>query len=828
MRKGEAAGRSVIRLAYLSAAVAVLVVVVLAGIYEERNREAFRQSARAAVQSELGVLRSGMQGVLEADIQVAQALAGVVRYQPDIDQARFSELGAELLKGESAIRNIGAAPGLVVSMTHPLEENAAALGLDYRATPEQYEAAVRARDLDTTVLAGPVDLIQGGRGFIVRAPVFHGGEGAERRFWGIVSAVIDEDALYRTGGLSDPGLGLDVVLTGRDGKAGDGEAFFGDPAILGQDPVTAEVALPSGAWQIAAVPKGGWLPPPELWVPRALFVMAGLLIVTPIFGAAQMVAARQSKLAFIRDREAEMSRLSWRLEFALAASEVGVWDVDLETGVLLWDERTKALFGFTGQPGPFSEVDWAGALHPDDRERAITEANAAVTGNGRFVTDYRIVLPDGTIRHVRDMAARYQGQDGQRRLVGLVWDVTPDVERQEELNLRRLEAEEATVAKSRFLAAMSHEIRTPMSGVLGLLGLMLDDPLPERQRERAKIALASAQSLLQILNDILDFSKLEAHQIRVCEENVDARALIEDVMELMSAPAEQKGLSLSVEVDAGVPERIYVDPMRLRQVLTNLLSNATKFTLVGEVCMRVGYAPEGEEGRLEVEVEDTGIGIGEAHIERIFEDFVQADNSLTRRAGGTGLGLAISRQLVGLMGGTLGVRSVPGMGSTFSFSIRTRAAPQVAPDPEAMERWTSRREHASLRVLLAEDHATNQYLIGAYLGSAGHEMVVVQDGREAVEAAKAGGFDVILMDVQMPEIDGLEATRQIRALPGPEGEVPIIALTANAMPGDREACIEAGMDGYLSKPIDVVALQKALQRYRPDRSDWRQTIVKLG
>ena len=579
MRKGEAAGRSVIRLAYLSAAVAVLVVVVLAGIYEERNREAFRQSARAAVQSELGVLRSGMQGVLDANIQVAQALAGVVRYQPDIDQAQFSELGAELLKGESAIRNIAAAPGLVVSMTHPLEANAAALGLDYRATPEQYEAAVRARDLDTTVLAGPVDLIQGGRGFIARAPVFLGRRGRG-------AALLGHRLGRHRRGRALPGRRAERSRPrARRGADRPGRAR---PAMArrssairrswGRTRSRRRCALPSGAWQIAAVPKGGWLPPPALWVPRALFALAGLLIVAPIFGAAQLVAARQSKLAMIRDREAELSRLSWRLEFALAASEVGVWDVDLETDELLWDERTKALFGFTGQPGPFSEADWAGALHPDDRERAIAEANAAVTGNGRFVTDYRIVLPDGTIRHVRDMAARYQGQDGQRRLVGLVWDVTPDVERQEELNLRRLEAEAATVAKSRFLAAMSHEIRTPMSGVLGLLGLMLDDPLPERQRERAKIALASAQSLLQILNDILDFSKLEAHQIRVCEENVDARALIDDVMELMAAPAEQKGLSLSVEVDAGVPERIFVDPMRLRQVLTNLLSNATKFT----------------------------------------------------------------------------------------------------------------------------------------------------------------------------------------------------------------------------------------------------------
>ena len=189
--------------------------------------------------------------------------------------------------------------------------------------------------------------------------------------------------------------------------------------------------------------------------------------------------------------------------------------MDLATDELLWDERTKQLFGFAGGRGRSARSDWASVLHPDDRERAVAAANAAVHGDGRFVVDYRIVLPDGTVRHVRDMARRYEGEDGSRRLVGLVWDMTPDVERQEELNLRRLEAEAATVAKSRFLAAMSHEIRTPMSGVLGLLGLMLDDPLPEKQRERAKIALASAQSLLQILNDILDFSKLEAKQIRI-------------------------------------------------------------------------------------------------------------------------------------------------------------------------------------------------------------------------------------------------------------------------------------------------------------------------
>ena len=409
-------------------------------------------------------------------------------------------------------------------------------------------------------------------------------------------------------GLDAPDLGISVAVTAKDGVS-ERAPFYGDPSILGQDPVTATVTLPHGTWEIAAVPSGGWAPPPAPWGLRALFALAAIGVVLPIVGAARAAESRQRRIAVIREREAELSRLSWRLEFAIAASGVGVWDVELATDELIWDERVRTLFGYPEREGFFSEADWAAALHPEDRARALAEAREAADRSGRFVSEYRIVRPDGEVRHIRDMASVYEAPDGTRRLVGMLWDVTADVEREQELDLRRREAEAATLAKSRFLAAMSHEIRTPMSGVLGLLGLMLDEPLPEKQRERAEIALASARGLLQILNDILDFSKLEAALIRLSEEEVAVRPLIEEVVALMAPAAAQKGIALGCEVGDAVPERVVIDAMRLRQMLTNLLSNATKFTEAGTISVSADYRRLRGDGRLSVEVRDTGIGI---------------------------------------------------------------------------------------------------------------------------------------------------------------------------------------------------------------------------
>jgi len=770
-------------------------------VYEHGLRETGRQQQRASVGDRLDLVASALQSRVDADMQLVRGLVAILGADPGLDADRFHRMAAELLSGRDEARLIAIAPGRVVSMIYPEEGNRNAIGYEFPA--DALDSWLLAPGTHRIALVGPIEPRIGGEAFAARAAVF---AGPDQRFWGFVALLIDAPQLFRTAGLDDPALDVAIErTTGPDA----GKLVFGDRAVFAADPMTTEVKIPGGEWRLAATPRGGWTAPPGLWTGRVALALLGATLVGGVIVAARLVESRQRQLAIIRRREGELSQLSWRLEFALASSNIGVWDVDLATDKLIWDARTKALFGRQEDERPFYGLDdWMSVVHPDDRARAVAEADAAANGNGRFASRYRVVLPDGTVRHIRDVACVHAAEDGSRRLVGLVWDVTEEVRRQEELEVRRVEAEAATTAKSRFLASMSHEIRTPMSGVLGVLGLMLDDPLPAQQRERARIALASAESLLGILNDILDFSKLEAAQVALGAEPVEIRSLVAQVMDLMSPNAMRKGLSISHRVSAAVPRFIVGDPVRVRQIVTNFLSNATKFTERGEIAVRVDYSGPPAGGILSIEVEDTGIGVSPEHQDAIFQRFIQADDSLARRAGGTGLGLAISSQLAELMGGQVSMRSVLGMGSTFRLEFPTRAGLAgegvKAPRPD-------RGAAAPMRVLLAEDHTTNQYVISAYLQAAGHRVTLVETGADAVRALREGDFDVVLMDVQMPVMDGLAAASAIRALDGPAAAVPILALTASAMPGDREACLAAGMNGHLTKPITAATLFAALR-----------------
>jgi len=530
--------------------------------------------------------------------------------------------------------------------------------------------------------------------------------------------------------------------------------------------------------------------------------LSGLLIIA----AVTLIATAGVRGIERRRSDGEMRRRDRRFRALVENSSDGVLLMDHEMRITYASPGGQRLLGRdAAECEGHSLMEF---IHEPDREQVAGYWQAALTQPGSEVSGVaRFCRPDGTVRVIEGSGVNYFNDSDVGALVLNFRDVTQRKQQEVELEAARDAAEAASRAKSEFLANMSHEIRTPMNGIIGMTALALDTDSPEEQRTYLQMVESSGNALLTLINDILDLSKIEAGKLELERIPFDAAKLLDEVVQSMQWRAQEKGVTLAAEIPS-LP-LVVGDPVRLRQVVVNLIGNALKFTDHGSVLVRVTCGPADDpDVTLQVSIADTGIGIAADKQALIFDKFTQADGSTTRRYGGSGLGLAICQHVVELMGGTIWVESEPGHGSTFHFTARLGRAVTAAPVVAKPQRLSGVRP---LRVLLAEDNAVNQLLAVRLLEKGGHHVVTVVNGRQAVDVWQRDTFDVVLMDVQMPVLNGLEAVAEIRrAERGGQRRQYIVAMTAHSLNGDRERCLNAGMNAYIAKPIDISALNDVL------------------
>jgi len=536
-----------------------------------------------------------------------------------------------------------------------------------------------------------------------------------------------------------------------------------------------------------------------------------VLAATAIFIAMILAAggATHWQIGRLARARVELARAKENMDRALASMADGFLLCDADDRVVAWNARYVEMFPWLepviGVGLPFEALVDAGAraIAPPGSEReAWRETRWAHHRSGRGT--FELELQDGSVIHVLERKTPDGG------IVSVMRDITLA---ERELTRAKAAAEASNRAKSHFLAAMSHEIRTPLNGVLGMNSLLLKTELSDEQRSYARTIRSSGKALLSLINDILDLSRVEAERLELVLTEFDPHALVADVAASLAARAQEKGLGFEVDFPRDLPPSLVGDDGRLRQVLFNLIGNAVKFTERGSVTTEVGWrAVEGEQVELVASVRDTGIGIPADILPSLFERFKQADSGIARRYGGSGLGLAISRGLIDLMGGRIDVETEVGVGSTFRVTVRLPrgTAKKLVSADTSFEADIDAAQ--GLLILVAEDNEVNQQVVTAMLENLGHRCDIAADGLEVLAKLPTRPYDLVLMDIQMPNLDGLAATRRIRSMKSDISRIPIVALTANAMVEDRQAYMDAGMNDHVAKPVEMKELARAINR----------------
>jgi PAS domain S-box-containing protein len=793
---------------------------------------------RALAEREMGAHADAVQRRLTDRVTIhteaLERMAGRLEFAGRFDAPAFEHNSVAYLRHAPDLLALAFADASgIVREVVPLAGHESVRGLRLGAEPTRAAALQRARWERGAVVSGHVRLRTGQLGFLALQQVGIAGR------QGFVIAVFALDRL------------LDVTAGG-----GAAAVVLADGQVI----AATRTDRPRGGWSTTRTLAFG----SEPWTLRVSFGPASLspsLLSRLVLTTGMAISALLSGVTFLLIRE-------WRRNAELTATRQELTDIVTEQGEtqrILWDATTlhTAILDSANCSIVSSDADgviqtwnataerWLGyssaevvgqqgapILHV--REELVQRASelsaelqepvppgfdvlVALARRGRSdERDWTYVRRDGSRFPVRlSMTALHDFEGQVTGFLGVATDMTEPTRIQAELRQARDAALAATQAKSAFLATMSHEIRTPIAGVIGLAGMLLESELPDESRDLARTLQQSSENLLAIINDVLDFSKIEAGALTLEEVDLDLRATVEGVVDLLSPIARAKGLSLDATVASHVPSALLGDPHRLRQILLNLVGNAIKFTASGSVSIRVTSTEQDGAIVVTTEVADTGVGIAPDAQARLFKAYVQAEASTSRSFGGTGLGLAICQQLTDLMHGEIGVRSAVGQGSTFWFTARLRpqtaplaAAPSFRPSPV-----TPRAADISLRVLVAEDNVVNQRVAASLLRKLGHEVAIAENGLEALSAIARERFDVVLMDGQMPRMDGYDATRRLRASEPAGTRLPVVALTAETSADVRSRCLDAGMDDCLTKPLRLAELDRVLRLVRPASAD---------